>query len=50
MIAPVSDEFEWEDVEACNADEEAIYVDGGLPRDEDDYLGDPMHNQYQWSE
>ena len=31
-------------------EEEVIYVDGGLPRDEYGYLGDPMYNEHRWSE
>ena len=31
-------------------EEEVIYVDGGLPRDEYGYLGDPTYIEYRWSE
>ena len=48
ILAPTSDEFKQEDAEASCADEEVIYVDGGLPTYDYGYLGDPIYIEYQW--
>ena len=49
-LAAASDEFEWDDVEASCYDEEVIYINGGLPRDEEcGYFYDKiiLNNKYQ---
>ena len=42
ILAPSSDEFKWENVEASCVDEDFIYIYVGLTRDEHGFLGDPI--------
>ena len=47
-LEPTSDAFKLEVAEASCANEEAIYVDVGLTRDEYGYLGDSVYIEDKW--